>query len=155
MSDHLSLRLRLSDVIRGLWREVAKFGVVGAVAFVVDAGGFNLLVFGLPGLGGGPMASYPVLASVVATAAAMVVGWYGNRYWTYGEQRTATTPREVVVFVLVNIAGILITAAPVYLSRELLGLDSALSDNITRLIGWAAATLVRFVVYRRYVFQAG
>lgn len=153
MSDHLSLRLRLRDVIRGLWREVAKFGVVGAVAFVVDAGGFNLLVFGLPGVGGGPMASMPVLASVVATAAAMVVGWIGNRHWTYRDQRSETSPREVVVFVLVNLAGIVITAAPVYVSRAL-GFDSALTDNITRLFGWAVATLVRFVVYRRYVFQA-
>ncbi|MEU9864249.1 GtrA family protein [Streptomyces sp. NPDC047971] len=153
MSDQLSLRLRLRDVIRGLWREVAKFGVVGAVAFVVDAGGFNLLVFGLPGVGDGPMASMPVLASVVATAAAMVVGWIGNRHWTYRDQRSQTSPREVVVFVLVNLAGIVITAAPVYVSRAL-GFDSALTDNITRLFGWAVATLVRFVVYRRYVFQA-
>ncbi|MFB7370180.1 GtrA family protein [Streptomyces sp. NPDC056222] len=153
MSDQLSLRLRLRDVIRGLWREVAKFGVVGAVAFVVDAGGFNLLVFGLPGVGDGPMASMPVLASVVATAAAMVVGWIGNRHWTYRDQRSETSSREVVVFVLVNLAGIVITAAPVYLSRAL-GFDSALTDNITRLFGWAVATLVRFVVYRRYVFQA-
>ncbi|MFE5481730.1 GtrA family protein [Streptomyces sp. NPDC056527] len=153
MSDQLSLRLRLRDVIRGLWREVAKFGVVGAVAFVVDAGGFNLLVFGLPGVGAGPMASMPVLASVVATAAAMVVGWIGNRHWTYRDQRSETSPREVVVFVLVNLAGIVITAAPVYLSRAL-GFDSALTDNVTRLFGWAVATLVRFVVYRRYVFQA-
>ncbi|WP_329117985.1 GtrA family protein [Streptomyces sp. NBC_01353] len=153
MSDQLSLRLRLRDVIRGLWREVAKFGVVGAVAFVVDAGGFNLLVFGLPGVGDGPMASMPVLASVVATAAAMVVGWIGNRHWTYRDQRSETSSREVVVFVLVNLAGIVITAAPVYLSRAM-GFDSALTDNITRLFGWAVATLVRFVVYRRYVFQA-
>ncbi|MFD7321832.1 GtrA family protein [Streptomyces sp. NPDC059875] len=153
MSAQVSLRLRLRDVIRALWREVAKFGVVGALAFVVDAGGYNLLVFGLPGAVDGPMASLPVLASVVATAAAMVVSWVGNRHWTYREQRTETTPREVVVFVLVNLAGIVITAAPVFLSREL-GFDSALTDNVTRLFGWAVATLVRFVVYRRYVFQA-
>ncbi|MEW9515414.1 GtrA family protein [Streptomyces tubercidicus] len=154
MSGQVPLYLRLRDVIRGLWREVAKFGVVGALAFVVDAGGYNLLVFGLPGMVDGPMASLPVLASVVATAAAMVASWEGNRRWTYREQRSETAPREVVVFVLVNLAGMVITAAPVFLSRELLGLDSALTDNITRLFGWAVATLLRFVVYRRYVFQA-
>ncbi|GGO99144.1 hypothetical protein GCM10012280_64940 [Wenjunlia tyrosinilytica] len=48
-----------TQAIRGIWREVTKFGIVGALAFVVDNGGYNLRVFGLPGAGGGPMRSAP------------------------------------------------------------------------------------------------
>ncbi|MEH0626191.1 hypothetical protein [Streptomyces stelliscabiei] len=56
----VSTALRARDAIRGVWREAAKFGVVGALAFVVDNGGYNLLVFGLPGgTEGGVMGAAP------------------------------------------------------------------------------------------------
>jgi putative flippase GtrA len=138
--------------MRGIYREVAKFGVVGALAFVVDQGGYNLLVFGLPGSGGGPMQGSPVAASVVATGAATVLSWAGNRYWTYRHQRRANMAHELALFVVVNVIGIVITASTVFLSREVLGLDSVLSDNVARLLGWGLATVFRFFTYRRYVF---
>ena len=34
----------------------------------------------------------------------------------------------------------------------MLGLDSVLSDNVARLLGWGLATVFRFFTYRRYVF---
>ena len=106
-----------------MWREAAKFGVVGALAFVVDNGGYNLLVFGLPGgAQGGPMDTYPVQASVL--------------------------------FFVANGVGLVITAGTVYASRHLLGLDSPLSDNTARIMGWVLATLFRFYAYRRYVCVA-
>ena len=45
-----SLVDRVSSMVREsvdrVWREAAKFGVVGAIAFVIDVGGFNLLFHG-------------------------------------------------------------------------------------------------------------
>ncbi len=152
MSVLASLALRSSDVVRGIWREAAKFGIIGALAFVVDNGGYTLLVFGLPGSGGGPMESAPIQASVVATAAATIFSWVGNRYWTYRHQRRENVAHELALFVFVNIIGIVITAGAVYVSRHLFGLDSVLSDNVARIFGWVLATLFRFVTYRRYVF---
>ncbi|MFI5803341.1 GtrA family protein [Streptomyces sp. NPDC051561] len=149
-----SLRLRLHAVLRRTWREVASFGVVGALAFVVDNGGYNLLVFGLPGGSGGPMESSPVVASVLATTVAVAASWVGNRYWTYRGQRRENVVHELVLFALVNVIGIVITAGTVSLSRHLLGLDSPLSDNVARLLGWAIATVFRFFTYRRFVFVA-
>ncbi len=142
----------MRDGLRDVYRELAKFGVVGALAFVVDQGGYNLLVFGLPGSGGGPMHGSPVAASVVATGAATVLSWAGNRYWTYRHQRRANIAHELALFVVVNVIGIVITASTVFLSRHVLGFDSVLSDNVARLLGWALATAFRFVTYRRYVF---
>lgn len=136
-----------------MWREVASFGVVGALAFVVDTGGYNLLVFGLPADSqGGPMAQWPVTASVVATSVATVFSWLGNRHWTYRHQRRAKVAHEFGLFAFVNVIGIVITAGTVLLSRELLGLESVLSDNVARISGWVLATLFRFVTYRKYVF---
>jgi putative flippase GtrA len=147
--------LRTRDAIKGIWREAAKFGVIGALAFVVDNGGYNLLVFGLPGgAGGGPMSASPVRASVVATGAAALFSWVGNRYWTYRRQHREKVTRELALFLVANGVGLAITAGTVFASRELLGLDSALSDNTARILGWVLATLFRFHAYRRYVFVA-
>ena len=148
---------RAHDVVRNLWREAAKFGVVGAIAFVLDNGGYTVLVFGLPeahGHHGGPMASWPVTASVLATAAATLFSWAGNRYWTYRHQRRSNVAHELVLFLLVNAVGMAVTAAAVWVSRDLFGLHTVASDNAARVTGWALATGLRFLAYRRYVFVA-
>ncbi|MFJ3617884.1 GtrA family protein [Streptomyces iakyrus] len=150
-----SVTLRARDAIKGIWREAAKFGVVGALAFVVDNGGYNLLVFGLPGgAEGGVMRTAPVQASVIATAAAALFSWAGNRYWTYRGRHRDKVTQELVLFLVANGVGLAITAGTVFASRHLLGLDSPLSDNTARILGWVLATLFRFYAYRRYVFVA-
>ncbi|MFB7932825.1 MULTISPECIES: GtrA family protein [Streptomyces] len=150
-----TVALRARDAVKGVWREAAKFGVVGALAFVVDNGGYNLLVFGLPGgAEGGPMRTSPVQASVIATTAAALFSWVGNRYWTYRDQHREKVTQELVLFLVANGVGLAITAGTVFASRQLLGLDSALSDNTARIFGWVLATLFRFYAYRRYVFVA-
>lgn len=154
MSVLASLALRMRDAIRDIWREAAKFGTVGAVAFVLDNGGYTLLVFGFPGAGGGPMHASPLQASALATGAAAVFSWIANRYWTYRQQHRENVALELALFTFVNIIGMAITAGTVFLSRQLLGLDSVLSDNTARIGGWALATLFRFFTYRRYVFSA-
>ncbi|MGW6391275.1 GtrA family protein [Streptomyces sp. NPDC055103] len=143
---------RVPGWVQKIWREVAAFGIVGALAFVVETASFNLLIFGSPSAGGGLLGDLPVLASVVATLLAMVVSWVGNKYWTYRDRRGAVDRREVTLFVAVNLAGMAVTAVPVYVSHELMGFTSPLSDNVARLVGWAAATVLRFVAYRSLVF---
>jgi putative flippase GtrA len=138
----------------GAWREVAKFGIIGALAFVIDNGGYTLLVFGAPGGQGAAMKDSPVTASIIATAVATVFSWLGNRYWTYRHQRRANLAHEFSLFLFVNVIGIGITAGAVALSRNLLGLDSVISDNTARIMGWVLATVFRFLTYRKYVFTA-
>ncbi|MFD7168471.1 GtrA family protein [Streptomyces violascens] len=139
--------------VRNTWREVAAFGIVGALAFVVETVSFNLLSFGLSSAeAGGPLGGMPALASVVATLLAMLVSWFGNRYWTYRNRRGPVSRREITWFMGINLVGLAVTAAPVYVSHELLDYASPLSDNLARLVGWAAATLLRFAAYRTLVF---
>ncbi|MET8228391.1 GtrA family protein [Streptomyces sp. NPDC005301] len=136
--------------LRTIWREVAAFGTVGALAFVVETASFNVLAFGPPG--DGPLHAAPVGASAIATVLAMLVSWFGNRYWTYRDRKGPVRPREVAWFIGVNLLGLVITAAPLYVAHQLSDHSSALSDNAARLVGWAAATFVRFTVYRGLVF---
>ena len=52
---------------------------------------------------------WAVAASVVATGAATILSWVGNRYWTYRHQRRSNAGHELGLFLVVNVIGIVIT----------------------------------------------
>ena len=130
-----------------------QFGTVGAVAFVVDVGLFNVLRFvGEPPL----LADQPLLAKVISSAVATVVAWLGNRYWTFRATRRPQKRREFLLFLLMCTIGLGISLAVLWFSHYVLGLTSALADNISaNVIGLGAGSLFRFWAYRRFVFIHG
>lgn len=141
---------RLRSAIDVLYREMLKFGVVGAVAFVIDAGGFNLLVYGG---GHGPLHHRPLTAKIISAGVSIIVAWLGNRYWTFRHRRRPQAHHELALFVVVNGVGVLIAVACLGFSRYVLGLESPLADNIAgTFIGTALGTLFRFWAYRKLVF---
>jgi putative flippase GtrA len=129
--------------------ELLRFGSVGAVAFVVDVGLFNLLRFGPGEL----LAAKPLTAKVLSVAVATVVAWLGNRYWTFAPRRTAARVRELLGFALVNVGGMGIAVACLAISHYALGLTSPLADNVAaNVVGLGLGTAFRYVAYRRVVF---
>jgi putative flippase GtrA len=146
----LTARLRASiDVV---YREMVKFGAVGAVAFVVDVGVFNLLRFGFLGFEG-PLESKPLTAKAISAFIATIVAWLGNRYWTFRRRRRASRRREFLLFLLMNLAGLGIALLCLAFSHYVLGLRNALADNIAgNVIGLGLGTLFRFWAYKRFVF---
>lgn len=129
--------------------ELVRFGSVGGLAFVVDAGLFNLLRFG-PGEVLGPK---PLTAKVVSVAVATVVAWLGNRYWTFAARRTTNKTREFVAFVIANVIGMAIAVGCLAVSHYVLGFTSALADNIAaNVVGLALGTVFRYLAYRSLVF---
>jgi putative flippase GtrA len=131
--------------------ELARFGSVGAAAYVVDVGLFNLLRFG-PGT---LLEHKPLTAKVLSVVAATVVAWLGNRYWTFADRRTGTRGRELAAFAVVNAGGLAIGLACLGFSHYVLGLRSPLADNISaNVVGLALGTAFRYVLYRRVVFTA-
>ncbi|SOC52505.1 GtrA family protein [Ornithinimicrobium cerasi] len=149
-----SLLARLRATYEVLVRELAKFGTVGAVAFVVDLVLYNVLVFGVPGLGDGVLHDHPLTGKVVATSTATVVSWLGNRLWTFRHRLSEPMAHEFGLFVLFNAVGLAIALACLAFSRYVLGLDSQLADNISgNGIGLVLGTLFRFWAYRTFVFR--
>jgi len=131
--------------VRQHFPELAKFGSVGAAAFVVDFGIFNLfrVVLGFS----------PVWAKVISVTIATVAAWVGNRYWTFQAQKTATRGKELLQFGLVNVVGLGIGVACVWISHYVLGFTSALADNISaNVIGLGLGTIFRYFSYRSWVF---
>jgi putative flippase GtrA len=138
--------------------EGAKFGAVGALAFVVDNGLYLLLVNGPGKL----LAPWPVRASILASVAAVGFSYVGNRYWTFskkrsraGADRRGRAPlREMLAFAAANAVGVLITGACLYLSRWILDQHSAGADVLARNIGIAVGTVFRYLAYKFWVFTA-
>lgn len=138
------------DRMRGLTHEVAKFGVVGGIGFVVDVGIFNILRFaGNPGV----LEHKPLTAKVISVAAATVVTYVGNRHWTWSDRARSARHREALLFFLFNGLGMGIALACLAFSHYVLGLHSALADNISaNLVGLVLGMMFRFWAYRTFVF---
>jgi putative flippase GtrA len=137
-----------------LARELAKFGVVGLCAFVVDTLLYNYLVFGLPGsAGNGAFFDMPLRGKIAATAFSTTFAWVGNRYWTFRHRRRAARAHEFGLFVVANIIGLAIAVTCLGVSRYGLGLTSQLADNVSgNGVGLVLGTLFRFWAYRTFVF---
>ena len=148
---------RGATVLHGLYhqadhlvREIAKFGVVGLVALVVDVGVFNLLRFAG---GEGPMYDRPLTAKIVSTILATTVAYFGNRHWTFRNRGRTSFGREYLLFFLLNGVGLAISVTCLWFSHYALGFTSGLADNISaNVIGLGLGTLFRFWSYRRWVF---
>ncbi|TAK71339.1 MAG: GtrA family protein [Actinomycetota bacterium] len=139
----------VTDGVRRIGHEAAKFGVVGIVAYIVDIGLFNLLRY----VGSGHFYEKPLTAKVISTVVAATVAYLGNRHWTWRHRERTGFAREYTLFFLFNGIGLLISVSCLWVSHYALGLTSALADNISaNVIGVGLATLFRFYAYRRWVF---
>ncbi|CAM4133703.1 GtrA family protein [Helcobacillus massiliensis] len=139
-------------------RQALKFLTVGGLVFFIDAALYNVLVFWDPahGFGAGSrgvLNHVPLVAKTVTIAFASVLTYLGNRLWTFNDRPAPRTWRSIVVFALVNVAASGLQLGCLGFSRYVLGLDSALADNISgTFIGQIVSTAFRYVMYGRVVF---
>ena len=127
-----------------LIHEVAKFGIVGSLAFVLTLILVNVFH---SGAGMGEIAA-TTLANVLATVFAFV----GNKFWAFRHRKGSHWRRETLLFFLFNGIGILITDGVVAVAEYGFGLKGTVSDNVANVIGIGLATLFRLYCYRRWVF---
>ena len=151
-TDRPGLLDRARGALDVLVREMLKFGLVGAVAFVIDLGGYNLLVFGPHLQGTLDVHDKPVTAKIISASVATIVAWLGNRLWTFRHRRNRPAAHELALFVMFNVAAMVIAVVALGFSRYVLGLESQLSDNVANIVGIGIGTLFRFWAYRKFVF---
>jgi len=150
--DRPGLLDRARGALDVLVREMLKFGMVGAVAFVIDLGGYNLLVFGPHLQGTLDVHGKPLTARIISASVATVVAWLGNRLWTFRHRRNRQATHELALFVFFNLAAMVIAVVCLGFSRYVLDLHSQLADNVANVVGIGFGTLFRFWSYRKYVF---
>lgn len=142
----------LQTTLGDLYREIAKFGLVGLSALVVDIGLFNILRFAG---GEGPLFDKPLTAKIISVAVATTVAYAGNRFWTFRHRGRTHMAREYLMFFALNGVAMLIAVGCLWFSHYVLMLDTPLADNISaNVVGLGLGTLFRFWSYRKWVFPA-
>jgi len=130
---------------------VLTFLAVGGAGYVTDVAAFNWFR-GQPVVGG----ANPIGAKIAAVAVAMVVTYLGNRTLTWRGLGSTSRRRELGLFAVFNLAGLLISVLALAVSHDVLGLTSRLADNLSgNVVGVGLGTAFRYWAYRRYVFVDG
>jgi putative flippase GtrA len=131
-----------------LRHEVAKFGTVGLLAYVIDTGTFNLLKYD-----GGPIAHKVITDKIISTSIAATFAYFANRHWTWKARARTGLGREYTLFFIFNGIGLGIALACLATTHYGFDLRSGLADNISaNVVGTVLGTLFRFWAYRRWVF---
>lgn len=135
-------------------REASRFLAVGGVATAVAFVVFNALVHGY-GTGPEPLlGGHPYLGYVLANTLGMVVSYRGSRSWVFRDRPPRTADGGRTAFLLINAVTMLIPIGCLWASRDLLGLDDPVSDNVAaNVVGLSLGLVARFSLFRTYVFQ--
>lgn len=129
-----------------IFGQLASFGFIGGVAFVIDLSVYNIVRATV-------LEDSPIWSKVVSVAVATIAAWLGNRYLTFRQERSRNAFREGLLFAIVNVVGLLIAAGCLFVSHYLLGFTSQLADNISgNGVGLVLGTAFRFAAYRWIVF---
>lgn len=132
---------------RATLRSLVAFGGVGAIAFVVDVGVYNLLRATV-------LEGSPIWSKVASVTVATTVAWLGNRTLAFRDRRGGPVAREALLFAATNVVGLLVSAACLFVSHYVLGFTSQLADNVAgNVVGVGLGTVVRYLGYRAVVFR--
>lgn len=135
-------------------RELLKFALVGGTTFVIDTAVFYLLKDTI-------LTAKPVTAKVIAVLVATIVSYVLNREWSFRTRGGRERHHEAALFFLVSGIGIVLNAAPLYVSRYFLHLQvptvSLLTQEIAdftsaQIVGTLIAMVFRWWAFRKYVF---
>jgi putative flippase GtrA len=132
--------------VRTMLPEIFKFCVIGGLGTVIDLGGAAVL-----------NSTYhfePLEAKAVSVSLATVFTYLGSRFWTFKERENQSVRREAVLFLVLNIIGLLIAEAVIGLVTYVMGLRGPLEYNAASFVGTGLGTIFRFWAYRKWVFLA-
>lgn len=130
-----------------VFHELAKFGTVGALAFIVDVSLFNIALHVAP--------HKPLTAKVISTVVAATMAFFLNRAWSFRHRQRSSVRREYTLFFVLNAIGLVIALGCLAFSHYVLGLHSQIADNLSANgVGLVLGTSFRFWSYRRFVWAA-
>jgi putative flippase GtrA len=135
-------------------RELVKFALVGGTTFVVDTMVFALLKTSV-------LAPKPVTAKIIAVLVATIVGYVLNREWSFRTRGGRERHHEAALYFTISGIGLVINAAPLWISRYVFDLQVPEVSRLTmeiadftsaQLVGTLLAMAFRWWAFRRYVF---
>lgn len=135
-------------------RELVKFGLVGATAYVVDTVLFTVLKTTV-------LHPKPITAKIIAVLVATIVSYVLNREWSFRTRGGRERHHEAALFFLFSGIGLAINTVPLAVSRYVLRLHTPeVSLLVQEIADFASANVIgtllamgfRFWAFRRYVF---
>jgi putative flippase GtrA len=144
----------MSNRWRRVLTEAYRFLAVGGLATVVAFVLFNLLVHGFHMGYDAPLSEQPYLAYAIANIIGMAISYRGSRTWVFKDRPPRTADGGRLMFIVINLVTMLIPIGCLWFSRNVLGLDDPLSDNLAaNVIGLFLAMVARFYLFRTLVFR--
>jgi putative flippase GtrA len=134
-----------------------KFIAVGAIGFLIDFGLVNLLSHFLN--------MWLVLAGTISFTCAVVSNFIWNRYWTYPDSRSRPIGHQLVMFFVVNVAGLAIRVPILWLlepplrnffatlSWKVPFTPAVLARNLTLMVAVTIVLLWNFFVNRYWTYN--
>ncbi len=130
--------------IRAMLPEIGKFCLIGGTGTVIDIGGAAVLH--------GRFHVEPLAAKAISVTIATVFTYVGSRFWTFRHRENQALGREASLFFVLNVVGLLIAEAVIFLVTYVLGLRGTLEYNAASIVGSGLGTIFRFYAYRKWVF---
>jgi putative flippase GtrA len=136
----------VQDRVGHLFHEIARFGIVGGSALVI-----NFILFQIYT---SLKANDVLIASVVASVFSTIVAYLGNRHWTYRDRDCSTgRSREVVLFFASNGVAMVIQVGCLALTHYVIGWNTSLGDIFGNyVLGMSVGMVFRFWAYRTLIF---
>jgi putative flippase GtrA len=137
-----SLREYLRVSWRILLKELSAFGLVGAVAFVIDIGLFAWL------------STYGALkAKAVSTVVSTTFAYFGNRHLSFSHRARTSIGRETSFFFGINLITLVFSELAIALFVYGLGYGhTSTTVFVVNVVTIGLGTLFRFWAYKRFVF---
>lgn len=128
--------------LRALVEQFLKFGVVGALAFVIDYGVLMLLsqVVGWD----------PVVSSVFSFVISLVFNYVASMRFVFERREDLSRRREFTIFVVLSVIGLLINSACMWAGTAAFG-DGALSVTVTKVAATVIVAIWNFVSRKRWL----
>lgn len=124
-----------------LVRQFLRFGVAGAVCFIIDYGLF-LILFRLFDI-------YYILAATVSFGLSILLNWAINAHWVFDGSKISRKSVELIMFITIAAIGAGINLAVLWAGVEVF----AIRAEISKLVASAAVALWNFSLRKRFLYH--
>ena len=128
--------------MRKLIEQILKFGVVGAIAFLID---YGLLMLQSQLLG-----MDPVLSAGISFCVSVVFNYVASMRFVFTHRDDMSRQREFAIFIVLSVIGLIINELCMIAGVSLLG-DSALAVTATKVFATAVVMVWNFISRKKWL----
>ena len=128
--------------MQNLIKQIGKFTVVGAIAFLIDFGTMTFLteVFGVDYL----------ISTTIGFIVSVVFNYLASMRFVFSHKEGMSRRREFIIFVVLSALGLVLNDVLMFAGVDLLGIDY----RITKILATAVVTAYNFIT-RKIFLDAG